>query len=357
MHLHFDISSCVRATSKSSECTKCVDICPVSTIKFVDNIPAFTPSECINCGGCVGVCPTNSFSFANFSTIDFFFNFIESKKTDLICQVDMPCLSIFSVEELISLALASEETLTLYAKSCQCGGKNNTLSKQIEANIEEANYILSSFSTKQLLNKKLEEEIEAEEKNLDRRSFFSLKTALKSKKTFENVVSSDELKAFSLDEESIVKLKDKKVPDSRKLLYSLFKRQTPPQKFEVLSSEDVSFISQKKIDESCTNCQICYRICPSGALSSNAKFSVINFDAMLCLKCNLCHDVCETNSIHITQGFNTKEFFQPSKKQLTTFDVRRCDECGNHFTYTGGEVMCKRCQIEEDEALTLQGVK
>lgn len=75
MNLLFDVSTCVRATSKFSECTKCLDICPVDTIEFVENIPAFTPSACITCGGCVGVCPTESFSLSGFSTIEFFLNF------------------------------------------------------------------------------------------------------------------------------------------------------------------------------------------------------------------------------------------------------------------------------------------
>jgi len=163
------------------------------------------------------------------------------------------------------------------------------------------------------------------------------------------------LKEYELNSEIIKKIKDKNIPDSRKLIYSLFKREVKPQKYEVLASKDVSFISQKVIDDSCTNCQMCYRICPSGALSSNTRFSVINFDAMLCLKCNLCHDICEPNSIKITDGFNIKEFFEPSKKRLAEFDVRRCNECGNNFTYNGGEVMCNRCQIEEDEALSLHG--
>ena len=354
MSLKFDVGSCIRATSKFSECTKCVDICPVSTIELANNIPAFTPAECTNCGGCVGVCPTDAFALDNFSPIDFFFNFLESKGDELSCGVDMPCLSVFGVDELISLALASEKPLKLNGLSCNCGG--DKLRDKIEENIEEANYILSSFSSKQLTNQKAKViEIKEDEKELDRRSFFSLKNVVKTKKTFEENVESDILKEFEVDNDTIQKIKDKNIPDSRKLIYSLFKRVDKPAKYEVLSSNDVGFISQKIVDDSCTNCQMCYRICPSQALSTDAKFSVINFEAMLCLKCNLCHDVCEPDSIKVTEGFNIKEFFEPSKKALIKFDVRRCDMCGNHFTYIDGESMCHRCKIEESEALALHG--
>ena len=107
------------------------------------------------------------------------------------------------------------------------------------------------------------------------------------------------------------------------------------------------------MDEKCTNCQICYRICPTGALSSNGKFSLINFDAMLCVKCHLCHDVCESDAIHLQEGFEIKELFEPTQRTLATFNIKRCNECGGYFTYKGGEKICPRCKTEEDEAIAL----
>jgi len=357
MALAFDVSSCVRATSKFSECTKCVDICPVSTIEFVDNIPAFTPSACIECGGCVGVCPTESFSLSDFSVLNFFFESMEKHQHKFSCRVDIPCLSMLSVEELISFALASKEQIVLDTQSCNyCGGDSNKLRHQLETNIEEANFILSAFSDKEILVKAFDEKEEYCKKDIDirdRRSFFSLKGVVKSKKEFDEAVLEDELKEFALDMDTIARIKDKKIPNRRKLLFSLLKREDRPKVYEILAEDDISFTSQKFIDESCTNCQICYRICPTGALSSDLKFSVINFDAMMCVKCHLCHDVCEPNSIQLQSGFEIKEFFEPTQRTLATFNVERCNECGNYFTYKGGIKECFRCKIEEEEAMEL----
>ena len=356
MRLEFDVGSCVRATSKFSECIKCVEICPVSTIEIVDNIPAFTPSACIDCGGCVGVCPTESFSLNNFSSVNFFFEFLESKKSHLACQDEIPCLSTLSVEHLISLSLASEEPLSMDVEGCHCGGDSDRLTSQIKANIEEANFILDSISDKQIAIKSIEVKKEDEEKDdevSDRRSFLSLKTAVKSKQSFDEAVDADELKAFALDMDVIAKIKDKKIPDKRKLLFSVLKRLDKPESYDVLATEDISFTSQKFVDESCTNCQICYRICPTGALSSDNRFSAINFDAMMCVKCHLCHDVCEPNSIQLQAGFEIKEFFEPMQRVLATFNIKRCNECGNNFTYKGGLIECDRCKLEEEEAMEL----
>lgn len=363
MSLGFDLASCTRAVSKFSECSKCVDVCPVETIKIVDNAPSFTPSACVDCGGCVGVCPTESFSLAEFSTVEFFFSILEDKDKLISCKKNLPCISVLSVEHLISMALTSDEPITLDLGHCRDCDIREPLYEQILTNIEEANFILSSFSDKQLISADvayqpigLEQPKQDEEIVSSRRSFLSnisIKGAVKQKEIFDEAVDADEEKRFEIDDSVISAIKKHRLPDKRKILFTTLKRVVKPERYEVLPEEEVSFTSQKFVDESCTNCQICYRICPTGALSSDSKFSLINFDAMLCLKCRLCHDACEPDAIQLQSGFEIKEFFEPTQRTLAKFIVKRCDECASYFTYHGGEVICPRCAVEEEEARTL----
>ena len=356
MSLQLDVSSCVRATSKFSECTKCVDACPDS-ITLIDNLPSFANNTGVEASACIGVCPTEAFSFSDFSVTEFFFTFLDSKVRLISPKLNVPCLSILSVEHLISLALASDDEINLDLSAYD---RSSILFEQIEERIEEANFVLSSFSKKQLVTNSEPIEIdkkenEPQEEN-SRRSFLgnaSLKGVVKHKMSFDEAVEADELKTFTLDREIISKIKEKSLPDKRKILFTVLKRVDAPNIFEILPEEEVSFTSQKFVDENCTNCQICYRICPTGALSSNGKFSLINFDAMLCVKCRLCHEVCEPNSIQLQAGFEIKEFFEPKQRTLATFNIKRCNECGNYFTYKGGEQSCPRCSVEEEEAAFL----
>jgi energy-converting hydrogenase A subunit P len=360
MSLHLEIASCVRATSKFSDCTKCVDACPES-IQLVDNLPSFANNTGVEAAACIGVCPTEAFSFSDFSTTEFFFSFLESKVRLISPKLNVPCISVLSVDHLISLALASEEEITFDLSSYD---DTSILYEQIDARIDEANFVLSSFSTKQLVTNHTHQSAPSEMENSDetddelssRRSFLgnaSLKGVVKHKKSFDDAVEADELKSFKLDAAVIAKIKEKNLPDKRKILFTTLKRADVPDTFEVLPQEEVSFTSQKFVDESCTNCQICYRICPTGALSTDGKFSLIHFDAMLCVKCHLCHDVCEPESIKLQSGFEIKEFFEPTQRTLATFNIKRCNECGNNFTYTGGEQSCPRCMVEEEEAMFL----
>jgi len=358
MALHLEIASCVRATSKFSDCTKCVDACPES-IQLVDNLPSFANNTGVEAASCVGVCPTEAFSLSDFSTTEFFFSFLESKVRLISPKFNVPCISVLSVEHLISLALASEEEITLDLSSYD---DTSILYEQIDTRIEEANFVLSSFSEKQLVSNHVAAEPvpEVEKDNEDevssRRSFLgnvSLKGVVRNKMTFDEAVEADELKTFALDVTIINKIKEKNLPDKRKILFTTLKHAGVPDAFEILPEEEVSFTSQKFVDDSCTNCQICYRICPTGALSSDGKFSLIHFDAMLCVKCRLCHDVCEPDAIQLQSGFEIKEFFEPTQRTLATFNIKRCNECGNNFTYTGGEQTCPRCMVEEEEAIFL----
>jgi energy-converting hydrogenase A subunit P len=357
MSLIFDATLCVRVGSKASGCEQCVTICPVQTIQIVENLPTFVPSECVGCGGCVGSCPTEAFRLSDFSTMEFFFGLLKESSPLVSCKTNIPCIATLSTEHLISLALASDEAITLDLSHCESCPTREPLAKKIESNIEEANFILSSFSDKSLVTRTDIVEMTPIEdepsEGLSRRSLFTLKGAMQHKRSFEEAVEADERFLSSLSDLDISKIKAKHIPDKRKILYTTLKRTPKPKQYEVIPEGEITFASQKYISSACTNCQICYRICPSGALSSDYKSSFIHFDAMLCLKCHLCHDVCEPNAIHLQEGFEIKEFFEPTQRTLVQFDIKRCDECGGYFTYRGTGMTCLRCSIEEEEALTL----
>ena len=108
--------------------------------------------------------------------------------------------------------------------------------------------------------------------------------------------------------------------------------------------------------DACTACQMCYRVCPTGALTSDIKNSKIDFDPFMCVKCNICHDVCEPNALTKSASYNIKEFFEPSVQSLIAFNVRRCNECNVVFSTNTKDKLCYRCKCEEEEAHELWGL-
>ena len=356
MHnLRIDLGECVKVSSKLSECTKCQDICPVSAISYDENIPKVNDA-CVDCGGCIGVCPTEAISLKDFNVMDFLFSHMESEEPLISCKKNIPCLALLSVENLISLALLSKETLLDlgHCASCEIA---DPLENTIKQNIQEANTFLENIeSDKRIKTEEVryQEPISNEEPN--RRDFFkkfTLDGAIKSKIEFEEAIK-DEDEGVTLQDSA--NIRQKKLPNKRKLLFMALKRTQKPEQYHTFMHEEISFTSSKHINEDCDNCSMCYRICPTEALSSDRRQTKIEFDSLLCVKCALCHDVCAPDAITLTPH-TTQTIFEPKIEELTNFKVVRCDECANYFTYFGGEKMCPRCKIEEEEAKSLWGIQ
>jgi len=364
--LTLDISSCIRVTNKFSTCNECESACPVETISIKEaaQAPSFIPSDCVGCGGCLAACPTSAYKLDDFSAINYIFSFLESDTNIVSCkESSIPCIAALSAEEILSLVLLSKENILFdktHCKDCSIAKPNVEL---IEDRVEEVTFLLEAMEIeKTIVFEDIENEIEDEKDTLSRRKFLSkatIKDVALAKQKIENKVESlsEELKEHLVSNSDVKNIRQKKVPDRRKLLSMAMKRAGVPSVFHNLDIDDISFVSQKIIDDTCTNCQMCYRICPTGALTSNEHSAFIDFNAVDCVKCNSCHEVCEPNSITLKPTFSIEQFYKPKKERLIKFSIKRCDECGMPFSYHGGEVMCTRCRVEEEEAHELWGMK
>jgi ferredoxin len=362
-----DAATCVRAVTTHSECNSCVEVCPTDALLLTEQIPSIVPNDCVDCSACNAACPTSALSIDGFSEIDSFFGVINEQETTFSCKTNVPCLAALSVENLFAMANVASENIQCDSAYCEDCEIEDPLFEVIEENIETVNFLLEATLNDKRVEftpLKLERDIqESEDKGVDRREFFrnfNLKSGLKAKQAFDQEVEnqSDEAILNEVDNAGIVQIRNKQLPNRRKVLFSALNRIDEPETFHVLNSDDMPFTSIKEVDQDlCTNCQICYRICPTGALSSDHKFSIIDFNPFLCVKCHVCHDVCESDAITIKPTYNLEQLYKPTATRLAKFTVRKCHECDNYFTYQGGPVICPRCQVEEDEALTLWGKK
>lgn len=361
--LKLNAGLCVRSLSVESECNKCEVVCPTSAIVVGENrLPAINFAACVGCGGCVGVCPSEALSLDEFSPTNFFFDFIEDEDNLISCRKNVPCISALSVEHLVSMTILKKEVVLDmgYCNECDIA---STCKPQILKNYEEASYTLEAIENDgniKLEDTKYENESEKPSERRDFLNAMNLKTVAKVKKNFEDEVqkASDELVEHSLQKTDIALLRKKTIPNKRKILFTAMKRAEKPSTFHIIDADEISFTSQKIMnEEACTACQMCYRVCPTGALTSDLKNSKIDFDPFLCIKCHICHDVCEPDAITLSTSYNLKEFFEPEAVNLVAFKVRRCDECGSVFSANSDDKLCYRCKIEDEEARALWGIE
>lgn len=353
---------CVRQLSTYSTCDSCVSACPTEALVRTQSVPAINQALCVGCGGCAGACPTEAIGVDDFSATDFFFAFAASDEQLVSCRKNVPCVAALSVDHLLSLSLL-KDGLRLDTGHCDTCDIASVCRPQFEARAEEANYLLEAMSGTAVITLEpvgyRDPEVKQEG---DRRDFlrtFNLKTLAEGKAKFEREVetATDELTHHQLDAAAIAQLRSKTLPDKRKLLFMALKRLEKPAQYHVVEGDALTLASQKIMNgDRCTACQMCYRVCPTGALTSDMKNAKIDFDAMMCVRCHLCHDVCEPDALTLSPSFNMKELFEPTQQRLVTFRVLSCDECGNPFTSLHGERVCPRCRIEEEEARELWGM-
>ncbi|MDD5372047.1 MAG: 4Fe-4S binding protein [Sulfurimonas sp.] len=357
-------SRCVRLLSKESECNRCEVICPTEAIVIANNpLPAINFSICVGCGACDALCPNEALSLDEFNPTDFFFNFMQESENLISCRKNVPCIAALNIENIISIALLKKETVFDMGHCNECSIAHKC-KPQIERNYEEASYMLQAMMSDSIIkleNVKYEEPKEIKESS--RREFFSkvnLANVAKTKLQFEKEVqkATDELVEHTLQNSDIALLKQKRITDRRKLFFTAIRRTKKPSQFHIVEADEMTFTSMKLLDgDKCTACQMCYRVCPSGALTSDIKNSKIDFDPFLCIKCNTCHDVCESDAITLSPTYNVKEFFEPEVHNLIKFSVRRCDECSVIFSSNSNDRLCYRCKAEDEEAKELWGIK
>lgn len=359
--LAFSPSRCVRALSTNSECRHCEQICPSGAITLTGRLPSINHALCVGCAGCVSACPTEALNLDDFSPTEFFFSFVASQENIISCQKNVPCIAALSTEYLVSLS-GLKKGLVLDTGHCfECSIGEKVL-EHIERMKDDANYLLEAIeSPYRVFDEKLGHSGEAEEEK-DRRDFFKtfhLKGLGKVRQDFEKEITrtTDEFIEYRIDSSHTSGLRTKKITDRRKLFFTALKRSERPSLYHVVDAERIGFTSQKLMDETkCTACEMCYRVCPTGALTSDIRNSKIDFDPFLCVKCHLCHDVCATDALSVSSSYNLKEWFEPAVQNLVTFSVRRCDECDGLFSSVAGEKVCRRCQLEEEEARELWGL-
>ena len=226
--IQLSASRCVRLLARDSECNKCEVICPTDAIVVGENpLPSINFSSCVGCGACDAVCPNEALSLDDFSPTEFFFSYIEDEDNLISCRKNVPCIAALNIENIISMAVLKKDMVfdMGHCDGCEIA---HTCKPQIEKNFEEASYILEAMESDSVI--RLEdikyESVDSNEETTNRRDFFSninLKSVAKTKVEFEKEIqkATDELVEHTLQKSDIALLKQKRIPDRRKLFLQL----------------------------------------------------------------------------------------------------------------------------------------
>ena len=316
----FDRLACLRNEYAHNDCSLCLEQCAHNAFVIREGKWRLDEASCTQCGACIGACPTNALSLYGFSLEEAKQKVFKEEKISLTCKDSLPCLGAFSVEVWSVLLLEGKKNLSCFMGECKgCEhNKDGRVEAAIVQRVNEANALVQLLGAEGAISLSYQKE---EEKS-SRRAFFQRFLAPPK-------ISEDAPMAP---------------------LFSLKKALKQSLEKELLVQALLSFIYQKKIDDSCTNCKECVQFCPTQALSYDSAQTKILFQMGKCIGCRICEDICKPKSIHsFNEAFDMVDFAYDTAKVLVSHDLQVCLTCKCAFSYKGGAKICDRCERFEKE--------
>jgi ferredoxin len=358
----YDQGSCLYAHDKFSECEACLGVCPLEAIQ-PGQPPHFDAEACAGCLACLPLCPTGAYSADD--AVHNLLNctsHVESTRLELVCQAHPKaqngvsddtvgirvrgCLAGLGSGAYLALVALGMEKITVRLDACsECpwGG----LQKQVEAQVEDASRLLAAWGKADLVRTVTTLKAdrprplwEAQNPPLSRRDLFVM-LSRQGQTTLARAIEREDAPT------------SRQVGRGHRRLANAMAHLAQPNKGK---DNDLSLVGlgfgTLEVNETCTACGSCARICPTGALifetdGEGSSYS-LNVNPQQCIGCQACLHVCAESSIRLDPAPSFDRVFG-SKEPITlrSGELFRCERCQALFAARPGAYLCPLCEFRQ----------
>jgi len=340
---------CTRSISPRSQCTWCVDVCPVNGLSI--SAEGVKIEGCVGCGLCVGACPSQAMALPAMERfvrnpgrisdkVYYHCQKVKASEHQVISHgATVPCLGALPMENMVSLAANFSSVYLYQPQFCsKCDIKNGLA--LFEDNVKGAKRLLRLYNADDRLvvhsNEAFSGCMPKEEVGqlLDRRSFFSM-IAYKMRKAPAAIINV----AYPL---AVPVLSGNQRNRRKELVFALkqLTSQVPghlPDQLPVIAPQ---------IERPCYLCGACAKLCPSGALRLNeTEMPMLEVSPSLCKACKLCNEICPQQAIAFASSCNTQDLLNGNFKVISAGKQNKCLNCHAGFVSNNLAEICLRCRF------------
>lgn len=363
-----DAGRCQRAADKTSTCDLCVAACPAHAIQL-DGAPALDLSRCIRCGLCLNACPAGVFDGADsaYRLLKCAAGLVErsiveiaclhhpdpahgARDVDAVIQTDS-CLSTLGASSYLGLVALGVQQVRVRLDACP-----DCPLRQIQPAIERAARRADALATATSRAKGVSPVSERNPRLFRaKRPVVSVKNPPISRRAFlrfaipvsETLV--DQLVQRAEPQVSGESGK-KSAPRERRRLVRALRMLSMPAPYQNAALDDDEFTSLSA-SQACTACELCARVCPTGALEmhgTGATFA-LRFSAADCTNCGLCLDTCGAGALCRAGAPKLADIVRGERVTLRSGPLQRCAKCHTAFSGNRGDGLCPLCAARRQQ--------
>jgi ferredoxin len=353
----FRAERCVRYRYAYSECNRCAEACPHEAIRLFDAGVEIINDLCQSCALCVAVCPTEALTEKSVSAESLLKIAGDAKQMTIACAPSgtrgdavVPCLGAINAVVLADFSrrgIVLQLAGTGHCAECAHVAKGPDL---IQLNLA-ARAVLCDVKQKEgeewavltLVEAEAQEPAEDKELAASRRHLF--------RKFVSHGVEAvtESMEAPPPPPLKAIRAAAPFLPERKIILNALYVAQGEEPvrvaRHPAIPAEDWSIVQER-----CTNCEACIRVCPTGALQlldDNKAWRVVLLNER-CVACDVCVEVCQPKVLYQRD----KEQVIANKQKarlLRSVPKKRCTTCDRLFVTEGDSPVCPICIMDDGD--------
>lgn len=343
---------CARFHFRYSACARCAEACPHAAITLSDEGIAISAERCRDCGLCAAACRTGALEADNLRPVELLKRALSRPRISIACAPSqeradetVPCLGALDAVTLAYLArrgIATELRGSSHCAQCVHGAQGATglalhldALERLRAAAEGEQWAAVELAaTQQDASRARAGFVEG------RRQLFRRLLGGRGGEAPGPAGSPPSVEA----PQKAIRAAAPYVSERRELLRIVAQRSDEHhlcvEPHPGLPALDI------RIDDACTACEACFRVCPSAAIDireSDESWS-LTFEADRCVGCELCLEVCQPRALHADGPIDLQPGGGP--RVWLTLSKQRCRLCDRYFV---SPQPCDTCAICEDD--------